>query len=300
MRLKHLLIACVAIVAVIAVLALGLLCVLCGFTGPYFDPLMAHKEYNASHQGAANVTVDVSSSTLGGGDVKILPSPDDTVRVKIRIDSGTPEYVDTETSFEESDDVLRLKVSTRSMGDEMFNLRSSRSVIEVYLPLNATYDVDIKTFSGDVYVCPLTGGSLVIQDPPYRQYGHISIDGGNYTSVYVKSNEYMANSGGLIAAKYNATNAYFDAAGDIEIDTLQTEGRLKAVSKSGNIRLTLPAGAGFNLNASTGKGAVDCAIPLLIDQSGEGYLKGISAGYPCWNFTIELSTGSGDIKVANK
>jgi DUF4097 and DUF4098 domain-containing protein YvlB len=301
MSIKSILLACAAFVAIIIILALGMLCVLCGFTAPYFDPLTSHREYDAVHQGAEHVTVDVSSGTLSGGDVKILPSSNDTITVKVRIDSGNPRFIDVKTDFTDSEDGLHMDVRTISMTDEMFSLRSSRSVIEIYLPSNATYDIGIKTFSGDIYVCPLEGGSLVIADPLYRQDGKITVDGGNYTLINVDTAEYMANNRGDIRLKYNSTNVYLDIGnGDVEIDARQTEGRLKASAVSGNILVTVPARTGFSLEASTGKGLVRCDIPLETDQSDMAHLKGKTTGYQLQDFAIDLASGDGDITIATK
>jgi len=297
MNIKGLLLATAAIVAVVVVIALGLLCVLCGCTAPYLDPLSSHNEYTASHAGAGNVTLDVSSGALGGGDVRIMPSLNDSIWIKVRID-GNPSTIQVKTDFSDSADGLRLSVQTISLSDELFSLRSSRSVIEVYLPPNATYDVQIKTFSGDVYVGPLQGRSLVIADPPYRQNGRITVDGGNFTLINLDTAEQMAKNHGDIRLKYNATNVYLDIGdGNVEIDTLQTEGRLKASVFSGDIRVAVPAGTGFSLDASTGKGVVNCAIPLKTEQSGEGYLKGLTIDHLSRNFTIELASGDGNIAV---
>jgi len=299
MGISKVLLPAIGVIGLITILLfVSLVCVICGFTSPYYDPLVSAKDYNASHKPLSYVTIGVSIGTLGGGDVKISKSTTRNVEVITRIIGQDPEYVSVDTSFIESDDSLKVNARTYSMTDELFNLRSTRSEITVYVPENVTCDVSISTHSGDVSVCPLEGGSLVIKDSLYQRDGKISIDGGNYTSIYVKTDERMAKGTAMVKAKYNSTNAVFlTGASDITIDADQTSGRLRATTGKGNIYIKLPETAGFSIDASSLNGRVTCDSPVQASEKDEGLLQGTTMLRPGVDLTIELQTSEGNIEI---
>jgi DUF4097 and DUF4098 domain-containing protein YvlB len=64
---------------------------------------------------------------------------------------------------------------------------------------------------------------------------------------------------------------------------------------SGNVRMALSSGAGFDLNAHTGSGSIHSDLPITVQGTfGHHELKGsVRGGGP----EVEVTTGSGDIEL---
>ena len=84
--------------------------------------------------------------------------------------------------------------------------------------------------------------------------------------------------------------------GDIDLRPGKTVPKMEVHTRSGDIELALPAGAKFDLSASTARGDADndYGDPLRVEDSGRGQtISGSTGGGP----ELRLDTGRGSISV---
>lgn len=240
--------------------------------------------------GADNIVLDVDTI---GGDIVILESAvatDVTVTFDTHAPAGRLNDLQTSaTSLSVDNNTVRITATAR--WKQGFSLvGNSGADVTITVPKNASYDLNLHTFGGDIRVPPLHGTSIYLD----TLGGKLSLNGGRYDNVY------MNTAGGDIVATYEATNATLKTlGGNIDVDTTQTAGTLYANTMGGNIHVALPSSTQFTIDASTLGGHVrHGSIAVTTTTENDWTLVGQTADGP-GSLKITLKTLGGNIDINN-
>jgi hypothetical protein len=88
-----------------------------------------------------------------------------------------------------------------------------------------------------------------------------------------------------------------DGDGDISVGALAPLGEIGIHNRNGAIHLTVPRGAGFQLQATARNGDIDSKLDLPVTSSGEGHTVAgkVGGGGP----RVELVADHGDIEITS-
>jgi hypothetical protein len=150
----------------------------------------------------------------------------------------------------------------------------------------AAGDVILSTGSGDVVVQGARGGKLNLST------GSGDVRG---TTLAATQLEASTGSGELELRGLSTPRAKVSAgSGNLTLALVSDVEDLDASSGSGDVTLSLPAGAGAHLRVETGSGDIDSSIPITLVSRREGSLVGtIGDG----RGNIVVSTGSGSVRL---
>jgi len=157
----------------------------------------------------------------------------------------------------------------------------------MYLPYNASCDIDIRNDIGSVIVQDLNGPSLMVD----TNKGMLRIENCSFAEIHCSATT-------SITAGFRSENASFrSASGDITLRVPELKGDIHARTDKGNINLFVPAGAGFVLDAGTNSGKITCDIPLDRSVDKSSHIAGTTKQSSDRLYTIDLETLRGNIRI---
>lgn len=299
----------VVITAIVAVVALGLATII-GFAAGGFSPRQFGRSGIAvdERKTLSLDGIDLVSIVWVSGKVRIVEGAGRSVEAWVHgtVGTGNPDAVPhlfAERSGSTADIHLERK-SPVSIGFFWNDL-----VLEVSVPAGFANKLTVKAVSADVEVADHTYSGL-----------ELSTTSGDVKVGAVRAADFRISttSGSLSVARVAAQRTEISSvSGDVEVKSMTGDtnlrttsgsailafaavpGRINAGSTSGDMTITLPSDAQFDLDARSTSGTVTCGFPITIreNRSGGGshMLSGtVGAGA---NMVV-VRTVSGDIKIA--
>jgi hypothetical protein len=168
-------------------------------------------------------------------------------------------------------------------------------------------DLEVSSTSGDFKAEGLkaggnakinsASGNLAIQNLTCRQI-EMTNTSGDIKASDCKSGLFSVKtvSGGITLNELDGSAILKTTSGDIEVDSRAPKGQFSLSTVSGNINLKLP-GNGFNLDAGTVSGRINCDFDLNNRSEGKRSLKGI---FGSGEIPVTLKTTSGDIRITER
>jgi hypothetical protein len=299
----------VVITAIVAVVALGLATVI-WFAAGGFSPW---------HFGRSGVAVDERKTlSLDGidlvsivwvsGKVRIVEGAGRSVEAWVHgtVGTGNPDampHLDAKPSGRTMEIRLERKQAA-SMGFFWNDL-----VLEVSVPAGYASKLTVKAVSADVEVADHTYSSL-----------ELSTTSGDVKVGAVRAADFRMSttSGSLRVARVTTQRTEISSvSGDVEVKSMTGDtnlhtisgsaslafaavpGRIDAGSTSGDITITLPSDAQFDLDAHSTSGTVTCGFPITIRENRSGGGSHVLSGtVGAGANTVVVRTVSGDIGIA--
>jgi DUF4097 and DUF4098 domain-containing protein YvlB len=293
MKLDKIIIGVLALIAILVLLLAGIgVCGFCLFankiTTTSFTSPVEHREDKTVHDGAANVSIEVDTI---GGNIEISESTSDKIEVIYDVFATEGHLYDivTGTNYSTEGDTLKIK-ATAKIPDYRSPMMGTRGAhVYVKVPKNASYSLNLNTAGGNVIVPDLRGESLRIA----TLGGYIELNGANYETITANT------AGGDINAEYDAKKAVFDTlGGEIVLNAKQTNGTIKANTAGGDVRVTLPEGTLFTVDASTMGGRVTHgSIQMDATDETRTRLDGHTQN-GAGNLDITLKTMGGNVEIS--
>ena len=190
-------------------------------------------------------------------DVRVTVGPGDTVEVRLHGSANARERAGIpHLSAEQSGDTIAISVDR----DQVIGFHWSRLVLDVTIPGSWAGALSVGTVSADVSLPGMTAASVAVRTVS-----------GDAALGAIRSGEvsFHTTSGTLRAQGIDTRQADLaSVSGDMTVDLLA--GSVRASSTSGDISLTLPADAGFRLDARAVSGRVTCAFPITVAEAQSG------------------------------
>ena len=198
----------------------------------------------------------------------------------------------------------KLYVEVSKSPDIFIGLNIRRTTVDIYIPQIMLEDMDINVVSGDIKIDGLQADEIVVDSTS----GDMKLDKISSEKIRIES-----TSGDVVVREYKGDIDVSNTSGDVSLisGTENEDIFVKSVSgdilieqegisdidirvTSGDVRISLPRGSEFKLDASTLSGEIEYDFELKIESSSrrnlEGYI-GDSAN------RIIVNTTSGDITV---
>lgn len=228
----------------------------------------------------------ISNGSLAGFDQVDLTVHDINGNVQVKEGSGDSYSIEvhekgTELSFQRyyvefheagtaGTKTLDLNVRDNLTGQPSTNTRYTADII-VTVPKNKTYSVDLAMVNGNIDAGSLSGDRAVMT----------CVNGG-------------------ITSSFSADSATFtNVNGDILASTSKSSGHISASDVNGGIDISVPASAGFSLNAHLVNGEINTDMALNATEKSRFNVVGNTPGYSGNGLDLQLATVNGDITVKN-
>ena len=293
MQIDKVIIAVLALIAILAVLLVGAgVCGLCLFannvqTSGYMSPV-EHREDKTVHDGADKVSIEADTF---GGNIEISESTTDKIEVvyDVYASEGHLNDIVTGTNYSRDGDTLKITAITRIRDNANMITGRLGAHINIKVPKNASYSLNLNTAGGNIIVTELNGSRLKTATAG----GNIDFNGGKYDTISVNT------AGGNVHATYDADTATFQTlGGNIYITSKQTAGTLNANTAGGNVEVRLPQGTQFTVDATTMGGKVTHgSIPLVTTDESRSKLSGHTEG-GSGALSIDLRSMGGNIEIS--
>jgi lia operon protein LiaG len=253
-----------------------------------FEPMGSVKEIN----------LEVSSAKIN-----IITENRKDLRARLT-GSVTSSSLTTEPTLETSIDgsTLNVRVKTQNMyvGFTSVNLN-----LDVYVPLDYSENLTIKSSSGDINVpdiklndlnCNLSSGKLTLGKVSAKNFSYDSSSGSiTAAELITKSSDLESSSGRIRLDKFEGDLKAKVSSGDIKIAYGEFNNNVNISVASGSVELVLPENSEFFLNARASSGNVSCQFPITIsNKQKENILEGVVKND---KNKISINTSSGNIKI---
>ncbi|WP_026882190.1 DUF4097 family beta strand repeat-containing protein [Clostridium akagii] len=255
----------------------------------------------SSLTGIDEIDVDVSSS-----DINIIP--ESTSQVKAHFYGGVTSgssYKSPKIQCYKSGNTLVIKQVEPHM---FFGFSNSNFKLDVYIPSGYNKNIKLVSSSGDINInvngyhfnkldCNLSSGSLTINDLTADTFKYSSSSGDlKADKLTTKTTALDSSSGSININMFSGDLTSESSSGDCKIKYADFHNNIDVHSSSGEIELTLPKSAQFDLNAEASSGDVSCDFPVTVSGKNEHKLRGIVVND---KNKIKLDASSGDIKILN-
>ncbi|MCC6415391.1 MAG: DUF4097 family beta strand repeat protein [Opitutaceae bacterium] len=246
---------------------------------------------------------------MTGGDVRVMPSEGDEVRVLAR------QKVRARNEAAADELVKKLELTMSQTGNEViatakYPEQKGLTITGIWPPVEVDFEivvptrfnVDLRTSGGDIVVGNLIGDVAAKTAGGDVVAGHIvgavevRTSGGDISLASATGAAVLSTSGGDIhAGRIDGGAELLTSGGDITAEAVA--GRLLARTSGGDIEVTVDRAAAFNLDASTSGGEVESSgLSLVVAKGGNGKSKlvgTINSGGP----ELKLRTSGGDIDI---
>ncbi len=217
--------------------------------------------------------VDLTVHNINGN-VQVKEGTDDSYTIEIH-EKGTElsfqrYYVDFSETGTSGTKTLNLYVRDNLTGQPSTNTRYTADII-VSIPKNKTCNVDLAIVNGDIEAGSLSGHKAV-----------------------------MACVNGGITSSFSADSAIFtNVNGDITASTSKSAGNINANDVNGGIDISVPASAGFSVNAHIVNGEISTDMALDTTEKSRFNVVGSTPGYSGNGLDLKLANVNGDITLKN-
>jgi hypothetical protein len=264
---------------------------------------------NVTTRGEFSRTMSVSGPVYldvrtGSGDIRIRTGPDNAVHVVGRIRAHTGLFsaqhpadrvraIEANPPVEQRGDAIQIGHT----GDP--ELRRNVSIsYEITVPVDTR--VRSHTGSGDHTIGPVrgpvdaAGGSGDIRIDRVEGQVNASTGSGDIEVAGAEGLRARAGSGSIDVSGVAGRLELRTGSGDITIDS-RPEGDWAVDTGSGDLRIRVPEGSAFLLDATTSSGDIDTVHPVEVQgrQSRRRLAGAVRGGGP----RLELTTSSGDIRI---
>jgi lia operon protein LiaG len=242
--------------------------------------------------------LDISVSSA---EIRITVVNSDKLRVHLHgSSSGQKPFLDDK----ESGNSLIIEVKRKSN----FGFSSSNLILDIEIPKGYDSNLKLNCSSGDISIpdielqnlqVDMSSGDLYINSLTVKNFTFDS-SSGRLTAEKIESDKSDLNlsSGSVRINKFSGDLEVTMSSGDLQVEYLEFDNRVSIDSSSGNISITLPADANFELDSETSSGKIICDYPITISSNqGRGQLKGIVGSR---ENMIHLEASSGDISILKK
>lgn len=227
--------------------------------------------YNGSLADFSQVALTVHNVN---GNVQMRESNDDSYAVEVH-EKGTElsfqrYYVDYSESNLLDSKSIDVYVRDNLTGQPSTNSRYSADII-VIVPKNKTYSVDLAIVNGDIQAGSFSGDKAVITCVNGDINSDVSADRATFTNV----------NGGIAAT------------------TTKSKGSITANDVNGDIKIVVPASAGFSMNAHLVNGEIQTSMALNTTEKSRFNVVGSTPGYSGNGLDLNLANVNGGIAVNN-
>jgi len=240
-----------------------------------------------------NLDISVSSA-----EIRISVVNGDELRVHLHGSSSgqKPFLADKKTNSR-----LSVKVDRKSG----FGISRSNLVLDIEIPKRYEYNLTLNSSSGDISIpnlkleelqVDMSSGDLGIDSLIVRKFIFDS-SSGELTVNNIESSEsrLKLSSGSVRIDKFTGDLDVKMSSGDFEIMYTNFNNNISIDSSSGDISITLPTDANFELDADTSSGKIICDYPITISGGQDrDQLKGIVGSGANM---IHIEASSGDISI---
>lgn len=280
----------VVITAIVAVAALGLATVI-GFAAGGFSPRQFGRSGVAidERKTLSLDGIDLVSIVWVSGKVRIVEGAGRSVEAWVHgtVGTGNPDAVPhlvAERSGSTADIHLERK-QPASIGFFWSDL-----VLEVSVPAGYAKKLTVKAVSADVEVAGHTYSGLELSTTS----GDVKVG-----AVTAQRTEISSVSGDVEVKSMTGDTNLHTISGSASLAFAAVPGRIDAGSTSGDITITLPSDAQFDLDARSTSGTMTCVFPITIRENRSGGGSHVLSGtVGAGANTVVLRTVSGDIKIA--
>jgi len=198
----------------------------------------------------------------------------------------------------------KLYVEVSKSPDIFIGLNIRRTTVDIYIPQIMLEDMDINVVSGDIKIDGLQADEIVVDSTS----GDMKLDKISSEKIRIES-----TSGDVVVREYKGDIDVSNTSGDVSLisGTENEDIFVKSVSgdilieqegisdidirvTSGDVRISLPRGSEFKLDASTLSGEIEYDFELKIESSSRRNLEGYIGDSA---YRIIVNTTSGDITV---
>jgi len=198
----------------------------------------------------------------------------------------------------------KLYVEVSKSPDIFIGLNIRRTTVDIYIPQIMLEDMDINVVSGDIKIDGLQADEIVVDSTS----GDMKLDKISSEKIRIES-----TSGDVVVREYIGDIDVSNTSGDVSLisGTENEDIFVKSVSgdilieqdgisdidirvTSGDVRISLPRGSEFKLDASTLSGEIEYDFELKIESSSRRNLEGYIGDSA---YRIIVNTTSGDITV---
>ena len=201
----------------------------------------------------------------------------------------------------ESGTSLNIEVKRKSS----FGFSSSNLILDIEIPEGYDRNLKISSSSGNISIPDLkltdfqvdmSSGDLNLDTIAVRNFFFDS-SSGKLTANQIESSEsrLKLSSGSVIIDKFTGDLDTNMSSGDLEVMYIDFNNKISVDCSSGDIRISLPADANFDLDADTSSGKITCDFPITI--SGEQNRDTLKGTVGSGENKILLETSSGNISI---
>lgn len=250
--------------------------------------------------GINEIDVDVSSS-----DINIIPEGTSQVKAHLYGDmSSNNKHTNSKIQCYKSGDTLVIKQVEPHINFVFF---SSNLKLDVYIPADYNKDIKLVSASGDINVndyklnklqCNLSSGNLKMNNINADTFNYLSSSGDlKADKLTTNTTTLDSSSGSININEFSGDLTAENSSGDTSIEYADFNNNINVHSSSGEIALTLPKSAEFDLDAVASSGDITTDFPITVSgKDGEQKLQGVVVND---KNKIKLDASSGDIKILN-
>ncbi len=253
----------------------------------------------SSLDGINEINVNAYSATIN-----IIPEGTSNVKVHFYGDvTSNNSYTKPEIQCTKSGNSLVIKEVNETNTTSGF--LNSNIKLDVYIPSDYNKDVELTCSSGDINVneykfnkldCNISSGDLNMNNINANTFNY-SNSSGNLKADKLTTNttSLISSSGSININNFSGDLKLGSSSGDTNIEYGDFHNSIDMHSSSGQLVLTLPISAEFNLDASASSGDVTCEFPITISGKNDDHkIQGVVVN---GKNKINLDASSGDIKI---
>jgi lia operon protein LiaG len=243
-----------------------------------------------------NLSIDVSSADIR---IKVI----NTNRLRVHLHgkvSGNKPYIENNQRADNLSVEIKRKFS--------FGFSSSSLTLDIEIPADYNKNLRLFSSSGDILIpnleienleVELSSGDLHISSIEVNKFDYNS-SSGELTADNIKSlsTKLKASSGSVEIDNFTGDLTANLSSGSLEVDFINFDNNIKVDNSSGDIIISLPSEANFQLDADTSSGEINCDYAITINgKQKRNKLNGIvgSGGN-----IIHIEASSGDISILKK
>ncbi len=185
-------------------------------------------------------------------------------------------------------------VSSTSGNTEIHGLQAKAATLKAtsgdkeFLDFSVSGDIHILSHSGNTRIENLNCKQIILESTS----GDIKAEKSKVDLFSVNS-----SSGNITLKDLEGAARVKSTSGNIEVLYQLLVGEVNLSATSGNIKLSVPSGSGFDLEARSSSGNIDCAFDLEHETRSKGKLQGVHGS---GEVPVTLAVTSGNIKVMKK
>lgn len=218
-------------------------------------------------------------------DVRVAVGGGDTVEVRLHGTTAAGAAAAPRLSAERAGSTVEISVER----EKLAGFTWSSLALDVTIPRDWTGSIEVATVSAGVSLPDLSAETVAVRTVSGRAV---------LGEVRAAEVSFHTTSGGLRAAALEARSVELTSvSGSLVVQRLAGSARVR--STSGGVRLTLPADAGFRLDARSTSGRVTCAFPIQLatgQAAGQGHALAGTVGDG--RDELAITTVSGSIAIA--